>query len=122
MDITVDNITSIAARLNFAGYDLGASYLDIQISPRHDFQFCPCPIFRRPGGIGADYTANGLNQRQNYYVRAREVSGAGVANAWTAVVGFRTSDGAAQDLTPPAIVTDAAVIMRPEPVFNIMAH
>lgn len=117
LDLVIDNITATGCRFNYSAISGTAAQIESQISPRPDFMFCACPLFRT--GIAGPYNIGGLNQRQTYYVRSRGITGAGAQLDWSATQTFRTSDGAAQDLTEPAVFLEPSVVCIPEPVQNL---
>lgn len=112
--LTVTATTTTTATFGFA--TMGASgTVELQISPRKDFQFCVCPIYI---GIAraTPYTHAGLNQRAQYYARARTRLGSGAAEPWSNIVGFRTADGTAQTYPNGGILIEPAMIVRPEEI------
>jgi hypothetical protein len=90
--------------------------IDLQISPRLDFNFCVAPIYSI--ARASPYVVPGLNQGGRYYARARSLRADGTAEDWSNVVGFKTPIAVAQDLTVPSIVVDAAVLIKPAPIIG----
>lgn len=88
--------------------------IDLQISPRDDFNFCVAPIYSI--ARASPYVAAGLNQSGRYYARVRSVRLDGTVDDWSNVIGFKTPQAAPQDYTVPAIVIDAAVLIKPAPI------
>jgi hypothetical protein len=115
MTITLSNtaVTATSATFGFAGL-AGDGTIDLQISPRVDFQFCVCPIYSIARG-GA-YTAPGLNQRSTLYARARNRLANGTVDDWSPVIGFRTADATARVTAPGLVLMDLATIVKPEPI------
>lgn len=109
--LSIDNITAVTCRLNYASITGGPTSIEVQISPRDDFAFCVAPIFTTT--TATPQTMTGINQAQTYFARARGVTSGGVQLGWSNTVMFRTPLSAAQDLTPPANFLDAALICIP---------
>lgn len=115
--LTVTATTATTATFGFA--TMGASgTVELQISPRKDFQFCVCPTYT---GIprATPYTHAGLNQRARYFARARTRLGSGAAEPWSNVVGFRTADGTAQTYPSGGILIEPALIVTPEDITGL---
>lgn len=121
MTIALTNTAVTATTATFGFATLGASgTVELQISPRKDFQFCVCPIYV---GIprATPYTHTGLNQRCTYYARARTRLSGGAAEPWSNVVGFRTSDGTAQTYPVGGILVEPTLVVTPEEVLALGA-
>jgi hypothetical protein len=101
-------------------YDGAASApqtVDIQVSPRPDFQFCVCPIYTISPDAAATLTS--LNQSADYYMRARRrYSDGSVDRDWTATVGARTKDGMPQAVAPQKIMIEPTLMVLPSPILN----
>lgn len=121
MTITLSVTATTTTTATFGFANMGASgTVELQISPRDDFQFCVCPVY--PGIPRATpYTHPGLNQRCTYFARARTRLGSGLAEPWSNVVGFRTADGAAQVFPNGGVLIEPALVVKPEPVLNLAA-
>jgi hypothetical protein len=117
MNVTFDNLTATGVRLNFTSVAGDAAQIQIQLSPSREFSFAAGHDFKITAG--ASTTVSGLNQLQTYFGRAREITAGGVMRAWVPVFGFRTAAGTAQDLTPPAIFQEPALIVVPEKILSI---
>jgi hypothetical protein len=101
--LAVSSVTSTGATLTTSG---ASGSVEVQLSGREDFQFCPSPIYPATSG----WNVSGLNQDADYFARSRS------GGAWSNVVAFHTGAGGSRDLSVPAITVDAAVILRPNPV------
>lgn len=115
--LTVTASTATTATFGFAA--MGASgTVELQISPRDDFQFCVCPTYT---GLAraTPYTHTGLNQRCTYFARARTRLVSGLAEPWSNVVGFRTADGAAQAYPNGGVLIEPTLIVLPAPVIDL---
>lgn len=114
-DLTITLAAKTATTAQFTFTNLAADgTIELQISPRADFQFCVCPI----AGIAnaSPYTANGLNQDATYYARARPLRASGARENWSNTIGFKTPVSVAQDHTVPSIVVEPAILMKPETI------
>jgi hypothetical protein len=113
--LTLSASTATTATLAFAGMGANGT-IDLQISNRDDFNFCVAPIYSIP--LASPYVASGLNQSSRYFARARNVSAAGVVDAWSNTIGFKTALTTSRDFTVPSLLIDTAVIMRPTPILS----
>lgn len=115
MTIALTLGATTATTQSFTFTTMGASgTVDLQISPRRDFQFCVCPIYSVPRAT--PYVANGLNQDATYFARARTVLADGTTEDWSNIVAFRTPVAAARVTAPAAVMIDLACIAKPEEV------
>lgn len=109
----VSSVSSTAVYLTLSGWGASGT-VEIQIAPRRDFQFCVAPTI--PGfPRTSDVSHVGLNQRANYYARARTRLADGTAESWSNIVGFRTTDGTAQTLPTSGVLIEPAMVVPPLP-------
>lgn len=119
MTIAVTAVTATSVTLGF-GNLAADGMIDVQIASRADFSYCVSPVLsiaRNAAGV-FDY----LNQRATLYARCRARRGSGAVEAWSNIVGFRTSDGAARVVTPQAVMIEPAIIVVPEKVLEWQPH
>ena len=115
MTLSAGAITETSVTLNFGGL-APDGVIDLQLAARPDFQFCVCPVFSVPRQ--AQFQVQGLNQRATYFARCRARRANGAIDDWSATEAFRTSNGAARDLTPGTVLIEPALVVTPEAVLE----
>lgn len=112
MTISVTAVTATTATFAFGNLAADGT-IDLQISIDPDFSFCVCPILSVARGAGI--TISGLNQRSTLFARCRGRLASGVVEPdWSAIETFRTSDGAARDVSPATVMIEPALFVVPE--------
>lgn len=114
--LTASSSSPTTALFGFSGIAGGATAIDLQISPRADFAFCVCPVYRL--GTSSTYTAPGLNQGSKYYARARSRTSS-VVEAWSNVEAFYTPVATLPSTAPAALMIEPAIIVVPEHIVDV---
>lgn len=118
ISLAVNSVTATSVTLGFTGAGPNGT-IEVQLSARPDFEWCVSPIYTL--ALAGSGSLQQLNQDASYYARARNRPAAGVPDAWSSVVAFRTPLSSAPNTAPQAIMNDAAIIVLPEPVTDWVA-
>lgn len=111
--------TQTTIRLEVYNRQFGNGQLEVQYGTRPDMDFCIAPSFKMP--TDSFIQLPGLNRRQTYYIRAREIPNVAPL-PWSPVYAFTTQAGVEPAVPTAGVLIQPALFVKPMRVNSIVAQ